>query len=419
MKILVYPHDMAIGGSQINAVDLAAAVRDLGHEVLVFGQPGPLVDMVHALGLEFIASPPIHHRPTPSVVRSLRGLIEARGIDVLHGYEWPPALECLLAARRRSGSVAVATVMSMAVAPFLPKSVPLMVGTGQIADAERRAGRSLVRLLEPPVDIEKNAPGLEVGQERFRTRWGLDPQARTVAVVSRLAHEMKLEGILAAMDAVRLLDATVPVHLVVAGDGPAREAVRRRAEETNRATGRNTVVLTGELVDPRPAYAVADVALGMGGSALRAMAFGKPLVVQGEQGFWELLTPQSLDTFLWQGWYGAGPDAEGGSRRLAGILLPLLHDAASRDSLGDFARRTVAGRYSLAAAGRAQQDFYVEALRHRPGVRMRTTAGLASAGRFAAYGTGRFAARVAGRLVRDDFNAAPLAARPVPSGNAS
>ena len=31
------------------------------------------------------------------------------------------------------------------------------------------------------------------------------------------------------------------------------------------------------------------------------MAFGKPLIVQGERGFWELLTPDTAPVFLRQG----------------------------------------------------------------------------------------------------------------------
>ena len=41
MRILVYPHDLGIGGSQLNAIELAAAVQRLGHEVIVYGRPGP------------------------------------------------------------------------------------------------------------------------------------------------------------------------------------------------------------------------------------------------------------------------------------------------------------------------------------------------------------------------------------------
>ena len=46
----------------------------------------------------------------------------------------------------------------------------------------------------------------------------------------------------------------------------------------------------------------------MGGSALRSLAFSKPLVVQGESGFWQLLTEATVDDFLWTGWYGVGAD---------------------------------------------------------------------------------------------------------------
>ena len=39
---------------------------------------------------------------------------------MIHGYEWPPGLEAAMAAEGLADVVAVCTVMSMAVAPFLP-----------------------------------------------------------------------------------------------------------------------------------------------------------------------------------------------------------------------------------------------------------------------------------------------------------
>jgi hypothetical protein len=62
--------------------------------------------------------------------------------------------------------------------------------------------------------------------------------------------------------------------------------------------------LTGEMADPSPAYAAADVIIGQAGSALGGMAFAKPLAVIGEEGFSELLTPESTPALLRQGWYG-------------------------------------------------------------------------------------------------------------------
>ena len=47
MKILVFAHQLEIGGTQTNAVELSAALRDLhGHEVSLFATPGPAVKLV-------------------------------------------------------------------------------------------------------------------------------------------------------------------------------------------------------------------------------------------------------------------------------------------------------------------------------------------------------------------------------------
>src|SRR5688500_12776873 len=112
LNILVYPHDMAMGGSQLNAIELAAAVRDLGHTVAVVGDDGPLVRMVRDLGLRHVPIPASRRRPSPSVARGLRRLVRDEGVDVVHGYEWPPGLEAAAAVFPLRRSAAVCTVMS-------------------------------------------------------------------------------------------------------------------------------------------------------------------------------------------------------------------------------------------------------------------------------------------------------------------
>ncbi|MEO5319472.1 glycosyltransferase [Arthrobacter sp. CC3] len=412
MKILVYPHDLGIGGSQINAIELAGATQRMGHETIVFGRPGPLVEKIRGLGLEFVAAPATGRRPSLGAARALARLAEQRHIDILHGYEWPPSLECYMAARRLPHAAAVSTVMSMAVAPFIPKHVPLTVGTHQIAEAEVRSGRSAVNVLEPPVDVDANRPGLDLAQGDFRKAWGVWEGAYVVAIVSRLARELKLEGILSAMDAVASLPATMRVCLLIAGDGPARAEVAERAAQVNIRTGRQTVVLTGELADPRAAYDVADVCLGMGGSALRALAFGKPLVIQGEAGFWELLTPSSLETFLWQGWYGVGRGQAGSAAALSRILLEILPAEMLRAELGGFGRRVVEHRYSLAHAAEAQLDIYRAAFDSASSSRRVYVRELEAAGHFLRYKGRRLQARLTRRGTADDFNARPVAAGP-------
>ncbi|TDD82361.1 glycosyltransferase [Actinomadura rubrisoli] len=404
MRILVYPHAMEIGGSQLNAIELAGAVRDLGHEVAVAGEPGPLVERVLDAGIEHVPLDPGRRRPSPGTVRLLRGLAEERRIDVVHGYEWPPGVEAFYTARSRPGVAAVCTVMSMAVAPFLPPSLPLVVGTEQIRQdvLDRRGGRpGAVHLIEPPVDVRANAPGHPT--RAFRAEFGLEPGPLDVVVVCRLVAELKLEGLLTAVDVVGRLAAELPLRLIVVGDGPCRDQVESRAAVANALAGRRAVVLTGQLDDPRPAYAAASIALGMGGSALRALAFGSPLIVQGEHGFFEPLTPGSSAMFLEQGWYGIGGR---GADRLEEILRDLAGDEARREELGDYGRRLVTDRFSLEGAARTQEGIYRDALAAAasPGLAGRWDAA-STAGRVAAYKVARKAARMLGPVARDDFNA--------------
>jgi glycosyltransferase involved in cell wall biosynthesis len=410
VRVVVYPHMMEIGGSQLNAIELAGAVRDLGHDVVVFAQPGPLAARVAELGLELVPAPRPGLRPSPRVMRALGQLVRARSIDVVHGYEWTTAMEAYWGPRAWLGVPAVCTVMSMAVAPFLPRDMPLIVGTEQIAAHERAAGRAAVEVIEPPVDVRHNAPGAADGAE-FRRRHELDRDAFTVVCVTRLAAELKLEGLLTAIDAVAELALDGPAQLAIVGDGPTRAQIAARAAEANARAGRRVVVLTGELHDPRGAYAAADVCLGMGGSSLRAMAFARPVVVQGERGFWELVTPDSVPGFLWTGWYGVGDGPEHGRAKLAGLLRELRDDGERAAGLGAYARGLVEERFALQIAAPRQLELYHRAIADAPtSPRQWLVPGGASASKLVAYELKRRVAGLLGRGSLDDMNAQPVAA---------
>jgi glycosyltransferase involved in cell wall biosynthesis len=404
MRVLVYPHAMEIGGSQLNAIQLAGAVRDRGHEVVVLSEPGPLVDRVHAMGLEHIEIPLRRRRPSPEVLATLVQTVHKRQIDVVHGYEWPPVIEAFFGPGLRWRTPVVGTVMSMSVVPFFPRTVPLVVGTEAIREAALTAGHHRVTLLEPPVDTETDNPSVD-GSE-FRRQHDIPSDEVLVAMICRLVPELKLEGLLAACDAVGdLAAAGHKVQLVLVGDGRSRAEIEERAAKANALAGRTVVRLTGEVADPRPAYAAADVIVGQGGSALRGMAFGKPLVVVGEQGFSKLLTSETAPLFLQQGWYGLGGM---GVPELRGHLAKLLDSTDLRGSLGDFARQLVVDRFALTRAAQIQEDEYLFALRSKPAVAAVATEMVRSGSGVVATKVKTKYQRWRGTLATDDANAKPI-----------
>jgi glycosyltransferase involved in cell wall biosynthesis len=359
MKLLVYPHIMEIGGSQLNAIELARGVQEQGHDVVVFAPDGELVPMVEQFGLEYIRSPDENKRPSLRNIRELNHIVAARGIDIVHGYEDGPALELALGPHRKFGTPLVTTVLSMSVPSHIPTHERLIVGTADLLEAQTGI-RNRSYLIEPPIDTDANSPTVAGGG---RALFGIDQDTVLIAVICRMTTDLdKLQGVLEAIGVVGRLAESHPVALLVVGAGSGLPQVREAATAVNDQFGRDVIVVTGALLDPRPAYAAADIVIGMGSSALKGMAFGKPLVVQGEQGFWKLLEPATLPIFLAQGFFGHG----GTPDDLRGALTRLISNPAWRVELGRFARRVVVDRFSLSHAIGVQCAIYRDAIDIRP-----------------------------------------------------
>jgi glycosyltransferase involved in cell wall biosynthesis len=369
----VCPARMEIGGSQSNAVELARGVADLGHEVTLFGPDGPLVSVVADLGLEYVVAPVEQRWPSLRNIAAVRERLRARPVDVLHGYEWGPAIDLAFGPHLSAGIPLVTTVLSMSVPDFLPRHCPLIVGTAQLA-AQHARDFAQIALMEPPIDTVRNAPR---DPAPARRRFGIRPGDVVLTVVGRLVADLeKLQGVLTAIDAVDQLAGARTVRLIVVGDGPGLPDVLNHAGIVNRRHHREVVTVTGSLLDPREAYAAADIVLGMGSSALKGMAFGKPLVVQGAAGFWRLAEPATTAEFLSDGWYGTSGR---GVADLLTALGPVLEDTGRRRDLGAFGRELVLRRFSLAAASRELAAVYAAAIAGPPG-RAAAGRGLAGAG---------------------------------------
>lgn len=372
LRVLVAPHNFEIGGSQINALELAEEIaRRPDYEVVLYAPDGELAERARAMGVETHFSVLKERAPSLRRIRELRRLAKAVGADLVHAYEWAPTVDAAYGVAWGLGMPVLSTILSMDYPYFVPETVPVVLGTEELYGRAQREGRTAY-LIEPPVDTRAFRPGAvdDAALAVIRAECGAGPEDLLVVVVGRLSSDAspsKLDGLLALIPAVGRLAGELPVHLAVVGDGPAREAVEAAAAEANAAAGREAVHVLGQRADPLPYYAAADVAVGMGSSGLRAMALGKPLLVQGEQGFWRIADEENLPVFLDQGWYGVGDgvDSAGVCAELLGRLLRA--DSADRDRLGVFGRELVVERYSLEAAATHLDAIYRETLaRPRP-----------------------------------------------------
>ena len=348
MKILVFAHQLEVGGTQTNAIELAAALRDLhGHDVVIFATPGPMSKLIEKKSLRYVPAPDAFVHPSPSRVRALRGVVRQERPDLIHAWDWWQCLDTYYLEHALMRIPMIVSDMMMTLTRILPKSPFTTFGTPELVDQAKAAGRRRAELLLPPVDVHWNAPDAAAGRD-FRERHGIAEGDITLVTVSRLEHDMKAESLYRTIAAVRALGREFPLRFVVVGDGRARAEVERRASETNADLGRPAVVLAGPLLDPRPAYAAADVFIGMGGSALKAMAFAKPVIIVGEQGFSKPFTSETAEFFYYRGMFGRGDGSPGNEAHVSDIrrLVSRRNELAA---LGQFAQQFVHRHYSMEA----------------------------------------------------------------------
>lgn len=401
MNILVCPNTSIVSGASLVALDLAAAMHERGHRVIVLGPPGALVDQLGSIGIEWIempagddgSDPEVGERrtlwPSPASIRRIRRVAAAEQVDVVHTYEWPRCLEAGYGAHLVGAVPLVSSILAVRAPKFLPKTAHIIVGTKELADLMSRRGFPAVTLVEPRLD--RLPPPSATDTAAFAARHDLDSDLARVVVASRLAS-FKMDGLRLAIDAVEMVEATLPVQLVIVGEGSGEGELRARAERVNARLDRRAVVFTGVVRNVAAAYAAADLVLGMGTAVLGGMAQGKPAVVIGEKGFSALLTDETATALSEVGFFGEGsPDDP--ATRLAGHIAEALHDPRRTAELAACSLDVVRRRPTKDQTEAKVELVYREAIG--------ATHGPAERGLHAGRSLGRFVAmRARGRLTR-------------------
>lgn len=378
MKIVVFGHWLEVGGTQVNAIELSARLRDVhGHDVVYFATPGPMLALVEAKGLRYVPAPAADFHPSPARMRALRDLLCTERPDIIHVWDWWQCLDAYYVAHLLMRVPMVVTDMSMSLTRMLPKAIPTTFGTPELADLAKAQGHRRVDVILPPVDVHENAPGVVDGGP-FRAQHGVEDGDILLVTVCRLSKYMKGESLRRTIDAVRTLGRELPLRFVIVGDGNARAELQQLADAANAELGRRAVVLAGALLDPRAAYAAADIVVGMGGSALRGMAFGKPLVIVGEGGFSAPFSPETAEFFHYRGMYGIG-DGSPSNARLVADIRAVAERPQDLGAQGAFSLQFVRRHFALETVSATLDGFLGAAAQEKPGLRVAAADGLRTA----------------------------------------
>jgi len=352
-------------GAEIAALELAAALDDLGHENRVValgaadsgGHETELPPLVDTSGLG-----PFDLVPR---IRRLRRLLVDEPVDAVLAHGGWAAQVAALAAPRRRPLLVWQRIGGLSPNVWRPsrqwwwRSVTRRfdVGialTGELEDELRRLG------FAGPVWTIPNSrePGRFLGLDRdeaarsLRAELGIGEDVHVVAFVGHLDPKKRADRALDVHERVLALGGRA--HLVVVGDGPLRAELERDARARGLA---GHVSFVGRRTDVERILAGSDLLVltsdleGIPGVAIESLMAGCPVVSVPVGGVAEVIDDGVTGVLM--------PDADGDG--MAATVVSLLGDDGRRAAMSAAGRRQVE-RFSTQATAKVYSDSLVAAL---------------------------------------------------------
>jgi glycosyltransferase involved in cell wall biosynthesis len=182
--------------------------------------------------------------------------------------------------------------------------------------------------------------------KRLREKLGVKPSGLLIGTVGAMRPEKNQEVLLTTLRRLRV--ARVDAHLVIAGDGPMRQHLRRRASDLEVA---DRVHFIGEVEDVRPVLGAMDVFVlpsvaveSFSNAALEAMSMSRPVILSDVGGAREMID---------DGVEGYVVSPTELPARLPALIAALYAEPRKRQQMGQAARARAVSSFSVAAMSAA------------------------------------------------------------------
>jgi len=300
-----------------------------------------------------------------AILRTVRRL-RRDGVDIVHGYQWRPALVGSLVGRLAGVPLLLASKRSLTGgdtrARHAWRRIARQVDTVLVnaealrVEGEAQGMRARWALLQNGVDADRfrvGAPGPEA-----RAAIGLDPVRPVVGTVGRLEHRKGQDQLIAALARMPAAAGRPRAQVLVVGEGPTRGELEGQAVSLGVA---GDVRFAGTLADVRPAFAAMDVFVlpsreeGMSNALMEAMAAERPVVATAIGGNGELVSHDRTGVLVPPGDVDA----------MAHEVLMLLEDPCRAARLVTAARDFVTGRFGARARVAELERLYEQRLAAR------------------------------------------------------
>jgi len=365
LRILMVLDSMASGGTETYVLSVAREMKRLGADVIVAGGEGSHAPIFRE---EF----PVHLLPfdwnfklEEERISRLASVMRDENINIVHMHQTPSGRIALQAARM----MGIPVVFTMH-GTYYPKSdlLPIVKQCDAVISVSKPVEAFWLRegvassVIPNGIDLEEfhQAGDREVLREPF----GIPKEAMVLLYASRLAWEKADVCKIVLRSAADLKRSEFPqLVVVVAGDGPEMDAIRRLAQQLEYRNHVRFIHLIGQRSNMADCYRMSDIVVGTGRVALEAMACGKPVLALGTCGFLGWVEPSMYEE-AWRCYFGDHQSLRSCNQPL---LTQTLRKGLSRQELlhwyGEMGRAWVSDLFDITKVTRAIAGVYRDILR--------------------------------------------------------
>lgn len=363
-KILMTTMSLDIGGAETHIAELCRALVADGYDVTVASGGGVYVETLERAGVKHVTLPlatknPLH---VMKAYKGLKKLIAEEGFDVVHAHARIPAFICGLLSRRMGFRFATTAHGTFAVTPLWK----LITNWGEkTLSVSYDIKDYLIRNYGVPQDnISLTVNGIDV--ERFSTASadGIDGEFDLAPSEHRVLYLSRIDGGTApagrtVIDSTRILAKEYDdLQVLVVGGGTDFDAMKALADGVNAEFGRTVITMAGPRTDVHRFCAWPHVAIGVSRAILEIMSAGKPAVLMGTQGGLGVFDEKTLDAALQTNFTCRGYACLTPTQTVDAVRSVFEKTPEERAAMGEFARETVKGHYSISRMAQDAKDMY-------------------------------------------------------------
>ena len=361
MKVIVVSPRLESGGLQRYLIAVARGLMERGHEIVVAygGEPSAQERWLREreIRVERVAREILDARTTPRWAIGLRRLVAKERPDVVHAHSLTAGAVAALVAPRTPRLVTLHGVLAGREKRDAWLARVLSARITAVSDALARQFLSF----QPSLEIEVVRSGIDVAEfDRLARETGPTLPAGGPCFVCVARHDPP-KGVDLVIEAFAAVAAELPTAvLVLVGDGPAADAYRARVEVLGLG---ERVLFAGDIVNPAPVIAAADVAVlasrqegGAPLAVLEAFALGLPVVATAVGGIPEIVEHGRSGELV-------APENVAGLAAALGRVGADLHRARAMGAAG---RRRVEECFSLEHLVDRHESILEELCRARP-----------------------------------------------------